>query len=100
MDVSNNTLFGSTTASPQKKSKISFWSPEMAHDVIETPEFLWGSRTCDTIVAIAVAMLLIDYIYNMYFVKSVEIDSKQASRARTRTGSSVRGASSKLTLYI
>ena len=98
-----------STAEPVVKKKISFWSPEMAHDVIETSDFLWGSRICDTVVAVIVGLLLIDHIYYTYCSKttSVQIESNNSSGNRTASNSRsgtqrkrVRTGSSMLYIYL
>ena len=43
--------------------KNDFFAPEMRHDVIETPAFLWFTRVINLLVLIMVTIFLIDFVY-------------------------------------
>ena len=56
-------------------AKNNFFAPEMRHDVIETPAFLWFTRIINLFVIIMVTFLFLDYVYFTFIKDFMEINT-------------------------
>ena len=65
-------------------TKANFFAPEMRHDVIETPIFLWLARVINLCVMIMVTILLIDFVYFKFIKDLITRRNESTNDARIR----------------